>query len=73
MPELPNVISDPEQYYSIDSALANNLDKDGLLRLKAVEQAVKFFKNKNVSSIEQLDKKIESIYNFLNKQENGTT
>jgi len=73
MTELPNVISDPEQYYSIDSALANNLDKDGILRLKAVEQAVKFFKNKNVSSIEQLDKKIESIYNFLNKQENGTT
>jgi hypothetical protein len=71
--ELPNVTSDPEQYYSIDAALANNLDKDGLLRLKAVEQAVKFFKNKNVPSIEQLDKKIESIYNFLNKKENGTT
>jgi len=71
--ELPNVISDPEQYYDVDGALANNLEKDGLLRLKAVEQAVKFFKNKNISHIEQLDKKIESIYNFLTKKENGTT
>ena len=39
--ELPNVISDPEQYYDVDGALANNLDTEGLLRLKTVELTIK--------------------------------
>lgn len=70
--ELPNVISDPEQYYDVDGALANNLDTEGLLRLRTVELTIKYFEGKQ-ANIETFNKQFEEIYKFLTKKENGTT
>ena len=53
----------------IDRLLEAGLDKEGLLRLKAVELTVEFFKTFQVSDLKHFNKQYEDTYNFLiNKQ-----
>jgi hypothetical protein len=49
----------------IDKALAKNLDKEGLIRLKAVELTIEFFKNFQVTDLKHFNKQFEDTYNFL--------
>jgi hypothetical protein len=61
---VPVIISNSE----IDKALTKNLDQEGLLRLKAVDQAVAFSMNANVNE-KQFQTLFESIYKFYNNEQ----
>lgn len=55
----------------IDRKLAEGLDQDGLLRLKAVDQTIEFFKNFQVTDLKYFNEQYEKIYNFLKNKQNG--
>lgn len=55
----------------IDKALAANLDKDGLLRLTAVDKTVEFFRDKQMTDFKYFNEQYEKIYNFLKNNKNG--
>lgn len=53
----------------IDRLLKVGLDKEGLIRLKAVELTVEFFKTFQVTDLKYFNEQFEKTYNFLiNKQ-----
>lgn len=57
----------------ITELLQKGLDKEGLIRLKAVDMAIAFFKDKQVSDIRHFQKTYEDIYKFItNLQDDGT-
>ena len=61
-PKIKNVsVSDEE----IDHALYSGLDAEGVVRMRAVELAVSFFKDKQVSDVKHFQKTYEEIYNFI--------
>ncbi len=66
---LPKVVGN--KYDNINQALANQLDKEGLLRLEAVEKTVAFFSTRSGAHVkteqENFQKTFEDIYNFLIK------
>lgn len=66
---LPSIQNNPNiTNFHIDEALAKGLDKDGLMRVKAVEEAVKFSMGKS-PTVQQVDELIEKFYNRMsNKQ-----
>lgn len=72
---LPIVNSSNPLYQDIDQALANNLDKEGLCRLRAVEETVKFFSTRQLANSKEEQKNfqqfLEETYQFLIKQNNG--
>jgi hypothetical protein len=54
----------------IDKALAANLDNEGLLRLKSVDQVIAFSMGKNVNQ-KEFQALYETVYKFLtNNNEN---
>lgn len=56
----------------IDKALAKGLDQDGLLRLKAVELTIEFFKNFGTTDLKWFNEQYEKVYKFLiNQKQNG--
>lgn len=55
----------------IDKKLATGLTKDGLLRLKAVDMTVEFFKNFQTTDLKYFNEQYEKIYNFLKQKQNG--
>jgi len=55
----------------IDKKLAEGLDQEGLLKLKAVELTIEFFKNFQVSDLKYFNEQYEKIYNFLKTKQNG--
>ena len=55
----------------IDRKLAEGLDQDGLLRLKAVDQTIEFFKSFQVTDLKYFNEQYEKIYNFLKNKQNG--
>lgn len=70
-PILPKVESNPYNFYDVDSYLSNNVDKEGALRLKAVDFTVQLFKDRQVTDFKYFNEQFEKIYNFL-KNEDGT-
>lgn len=70
LPKVKDVaISDNE----IDRLLTQGLDQEGLVRMKAVDMAICFFKDKQVSDIRHFQKTYEDIYKFItNLQQNDT-
>ena len=51
---------------TIEEALVENLDAEGLLRLKAVDKTVELLKDKGNVTPDMVDKIFKSIYNSLN-------
>lgn len=49
----------------IDNAIYSGLDTEGAIRMKAVELAISFFKDKQVSDVKHFQKTYEEIYNFI--------
>jgi hypothetical protein len=60
---VPVIISNSE----IDKALTKNLDQEGLLRLKSVDQAVAFCMDKE-PTVAEFQKIYETIYKFYNNE-----
>ena len=57
----------------IDRLLKQGLDQEGLIRMKSVDMAISFFKDKQVSDIRHFQKTYEDIYKFItNLQQNET-
>lgn len=57
----------------IDRLLTHGLDQEGLIRIKSVDMAISFFKDKQVSDIRHFQKTYEDIYKFItNLQQNET-
>lgn len=58
----------------IEDSLKKGLDHEGLIRLKAVDLAISFFKDKQVSDTRHFQKTYEDIYKFiLNLEKDDTT
>lgn len=58
----------------IDRILTQGLDQEGIIRMKSVDMAISFFKDKQVSDIKHFQKTYEDIYKFItNLEQNGTT
>lgn len=53
----------------IDKALYQGLDSEGIARLKSVELAISFFKDKQVSDVKHFQKTYEEIYKFIKNLE----
>lgn len=49
----------------ITKILNEGLDQEGLIRMKAVDMAISFFKDKQVSDIRHFQKTYEEIYKFI--------
>lgn len=49
----------------ITEILKEGLDQEGLIRMKAVDMAISFFKDKQVSDIRHFQKTYEDIYKFI--------
>lgn len=49
----------------ITDRLSEGLDQEGLIRMKAVDMAISFFKDKQVSDIRHFQKTYEEIYKFI--------
>jgi hypothetical protein len=49
----------------ITEILKEGLDQEGLIRMKAVDMAISFFKDKQVSDIRHFQKTYEEIYKFI--------
>lgn len=49
----------------ITDLLNEGLDQEGLIRMKAVDMAISFFKDKQVSDIRHFQKTYEEIYKFI--------
>lgn len=49
----------------ITELLQEGLDQEGLIRMKAVDMAISFFKDKQVSDIRHFQKTYEEIYKFI--------
>jgi len=70
LPKVKDVdISDKE----IDRLLTQGLDAEGLIRMKAVDMAISFFKEKQVSDIRHFQKTYEDIYKFITNLEQNDT
>jgi len=63
--KLPKVKDSHLSDEQIDNALKAGLDDEGLVRLKAVDLAICFFKDKQVSDIRHFQKTYEDIYKFI--------
>jgi len=68
--ELPNVVGDLPNSI-IDGYLVKHLDQDGVLRLKAVEEAIKFSKTKNTTA-KDLDEIITKLYKFYKSEQSNS-
>lgn len=53
----------------IDKYLTSGLDAEGLIRMKAVDLAISFFKDKQVSDVKHFQKTYEEIYRFIKNLE----
>lgn len=62
---LPKVKGDNLSDEQVDKALKVGLDEEGLVRLKAVDLAISFFKDKQVSDVRHFQKTYEDIYKFI--------
>lgn len=70
LPKVKDVeISDKE----IDRLLTQGLDQEGLIRMKSVDMAICFFKDKQVSDIRHFQKTYEDIYKFITNLEQNDT
>lgn len=49
----------------LNELLEKGLDKEGLVRMKSVDMAISFFKDKQVSDIRHFQKTYEDIYKFI--------
>ena len=49
----------------ITELLYEGLDQEGMVRMKAVDMAISFFKDKQVSDIRHFQKTYEDIYKFI--------
>ncbi len=67
MSNLPQITNVPLPDKYISEALSNGLDKEGLLRLRAVEEAVRVSLSTGYGSPENFEKLINKIYNFYVK------
>ena len=68
---LPEVAGIPYKVpATLEEALAQNLDKEGLIRLKAVEKTIEFYMGKNPDE-KTFQKTLEQIYNALTLLSNG--
>ena len=63
--KIPRVKTENLSEEQIDKALKAGLDDEGLVRLKAVDLAICFFKDKQVSDIRHFQKTYEDIYKFI--------
>jgi hypothetical protein len=54
----------------INELLEKGLDKEGLIRMRAVDMAITFFKDKQVSDIRHFQKTYEEIYKFITNLQN---
>jgi hypothetical protein len=67
IPKVKNVSTSDDE---LDKALRSGLDEEGLIRMKAVDLAVSFFKDKQVSDVKHFQKTYEEIYKFIKNLEN---
>lgn len=58
--------------HTIDRALEQGLDKEGLMRLLSVELVVQNMMNKQVNDPDYMANQCEKIYKFLTKQNDVT-
>lgn len=56
----------------LNELLEKGLDAEGLVRMKAVDMAISFFKDKQVSDIRHFQKTYEEIYKFIINLQNDT-
>lgn len=62
---IPKVKSESLPDSQVDDLIKSNLDEEGLVRMKAVDLAIAFFKDKQVSDIRHFQKTYEDIYKFI--------
>lgn len=62
---IPKVKSESLPDSQVDNLIKSNLDEEGLVRMKAVDLAIAFFKDKQVSDIRHFQKTYEDIYKFI--------
>ena len=65
---LPNVVNVPISGETINLYLTHNCDIDTILRVKAVEEAVKHLSGKNPRNAADFQEHFEKIYNFLTNE-----
>lgn len=53
----------------LDDYLLMNLDKDGILRIKAAEMATQFMLSSEIPNPEVVDKILNKYYNFLKNEQ----
>lgn len=63
--KLPKIKSESLPDEEVDRLIKSNLDEEGLIRMKAVDMAIAFFKDKQVSDIKHFQKTYEDIYKFI--------
>lgn len=63
--KLPKVNSESLPEEEVDNLIKLGLDEEGLVRMKAVDLAIAFFKDKQVSDIRHFQKTYEDIYKFI--------
>lgn len=71
--KLPTVKSENLSSDQVDEFIKSNLDEEGLVRMKAVDLAIAFFKDKQVSDIRHFQKTYEDIYKFILNLEKDDT
>jgi len=52
----------------VSAKLAENLDEDGLLRLKTVDKVIEIYKDRNLVSIDEFCKAYDKIYKLLKNE-----
>lgn len=62
---VPKIKSENLSEEKVDQLIKSNLDEEGLVRMKAVDLAIAFFKDKQVSDIRHFQKTYEDIYKFI--------
>ena len=55
----------------LDEILVTGLSQEGKLRLKSVDMAITFFKDKGMADPKTFQETFEKIYKFVNNLENG--
>lgn len=70
---VPKIKSENLSEEKVDEIIKSNLDQEGLVRMKAVDLAIAFFKDKQVSDIRHFQKTYEDIYKFILNLEKDDT
>jgi hypothetical protein len=71
--KVPKIKSESLSEEEVDRLIKSNLDEEGMIRMKAVDLAIAFFKDKQVSDIRHFQKTYEDIYKFILNLEKDDT